>query len=717
MTCLPVSVLADNKYDPETICPDNIVKNPPVTTPQNNKTIINADNSSVEGSTFILNGNVIIQNQGQTLKADQITYDQSSGDARLQGNIALKNKTLTLKASQGNSNTKNQTASFKDIEYKLNNFAGRGVAASAAIKKTRKTHLKKITYTTCKKSKEDWIIKADKVTLDPEDEIGYAKNVMLKFKGVPLFYLPKFSFPTGDKRKSGFLEPTLGNYSSTGSIIQIPWYWNIAPDRDATFNLRYMSDRGTQLGVEYRQLNRSSSSNLKLEYLNDDLIDKSRNLVSIQHQGRYFNNWKVRADLSRVSDQQYFNDLRQGFNLSSVTQLTRVVDVRRDNQYGYLLARAHEFQAINTSNSYQRLPQLSLNLENSFNNDQVRYSLEGELTRFDNRDNVITGTRLDLLPGLEYDWNKTAYYIRPKLMFRYTRYQLENTGIGQQNTLNRSTPIASIDTGLFFERPISIAGQQHTMTLEPRLYYLYAEYDDQSTLPVFDTSLPDFRFADLFRHNQFTGPDRQSNANQLTLAASSRMIDAKEGREWLRLSIGQTFYFDDPQVTLPGQIPVSSNLSDFVGELETRINDRSHFRISGLWDSDQNQPKRGIISYRYNKDNKHHLGVNYRFQRNLFEQTDITGRWRLSRKWHAIGRWTYSLRDEQSIDSLAGLEYENCCWSVQFAGRRHLNSNGIGMENAFYIQLNLKGLSSIGKNIDDFLDSSKLGYISRSTVQ
>jgi len=694
------------------------VDNQPAPVPQDNKTVISADDSSTQGNKFILDGHVIIRDQDQTIQADRVTYDQASGDAELQGNINLQHKALSIKAEQGHANTKDKTAKFSELEYELINYSAQGEAATAELHKNQTATLRDITYTTCSKPDPDWKIKADMVKLDQNNETASAENVLLRFKGVPLFYFPRFSFPTGDKRKSGFLIPSFGESSSAGTEIDIPWYWNIAPNRDATFNLRYMSDRGAQLGTEYRHLHGNNAlSKVRLEYLNDDILKDDRNLISAQHNGRYFKHWKVHADLNRVSDQQYFDDLDQGFNLSSVTHLPRVVELRRDNQYGFVLARAHEFQSINSANTYQRLPQLMLDLTSSSHNDHIYYSLNSELTRFDHRNRLTSGSRLDILPGIEYNLSTPGYFLRPKLMFRHTSYRLTDQPMTQANSFSRNIPIASLDAGLIFERPVSFSGRAHTWTLEPRLYYLYAEFEDQDQLPVFDTTLPDFRLQDLFRHNRFTGPDRQSDANQVALAVNSRMIDGQTGNEWLRLGIGQVFYFEDRRVNLPGQSLASNSTSDFVGELEARLNERKRFRISGLWDTDNNQANRGIVSYQYRKDTKHHFGINYRYQRDQIEQTDVVGRWKLSSRWHALGKWAYSLRDKQTIDSLIGLEYETCCWSIQLAGRRHLDTNGIGMENALYIQLNFKGLSSVGKNIDDLLDDSKLGYISRSTVQ
>jgi len=714
---MPLPVLAGNADTAEPMCQDSVTRSKSTPPPQSNQTTISADDSSTKGNKFILDGHVVISGQDQSLQADRITYDKSTGDAELHGNIQLRQEDLTILATEGQANTKNKTARFNKLEYELNRYSGRGSAATAELSGKQSAKLTKITYTTCKKPKVDWVIKADRVTLDQKDETAIAKNVSIIFKGLPIFYFPKFSFPIGDKRKSGFLTPGFGQSSKTGTEFDIPLYWNIAPDRDATFNLRTMSKRGAQIGLEYRQLHKNAFSTVRLEYLEDSDFNDNRYFSSAQHNGRYFDDWKLRADLNYVSDQQYFDDLRQGFNISGITQLPRLVEIRRDNQNGYLLARAHEFQSIQTPNSYQRLPQLSIDLASSNPAHQLRYNLKSDLTQFDHRNNLTTGTRLDILPSLEFDWTSNAYYVRPKVMYRYTDYQLNNPVAGQPDSISRNIPIASFESGLFFERPLAISGRSNILTLEPRLYYLYAKHDNQSSIPIFDTTLPDFQFADLFRYNRFTGPDRQSDANQLTLAISSRLIDQQKGLEWLRLSIGQILYFDDRQITLPGQTTETSNTSDFVAELEGQISDRGHFRISGLWDTDQNQVDKGNVSYQYRIDDKHHMSLGYRYQRNLIEQTDISGRWKLSPRWHAIGKWSYSLRDKENIDSLLGMEYETCCWSIQFAARHHLDTDGTGINNAFYIQLNLKGIGNIGKNIDDFLDNTKFGYISRSTVQ
>lgn len=674
--------------------------------------MINADDSKVQGNIFSLDGNVEIQSHDKRIRADHMSYDNSTGTVKMSGKVMLSTEIFRVDAEKGQANTRNNQAEFTHIEYRVKEFSGRGMAESLAIHDRTTATLDRLTYTTCPPGKEDWVLKADKMRIDQQEEVGRATNVSLWFKGVPLMYLPQFSFPTGDKRKSGFLNPRIGQSTKMGTELRIPWYWNIAPNRDATIGLHQMSKRGSQLYTEYRHLHSRAETNLKFDYLADESSNEVRYQTHLLHNGKFNDRWQVLANIQDVSDDEYFNDLGESLVGSNQTFLPRYINLQRNHSLGFLLIRAHEFQALNVADTYQRLPQIILDLES----ENARYKFQGELTRFNHRDNVTLGTRLDLKPGIQYEWSNDAYYIKPAAYLRHTRYQLHNTTAGQDKQLARTTPIFSLDSGLFFERPLLFDGHSQTLTLEPRVFYLYAPYDDQSNIPIFDTTLPDFRFAGLFRTNRFVGPDRQSDANQLTLALSSRLIDHGTNRERLRLSIGQTMYFSPREVTLPGNPIDFGDYSDFTGEVEGQFTENSQFRVSGLWDPDTSKINKAVIAYGYKRDEKHHYNVSYRYQRDLFEQTELSGRWRLGINWHGFAGWTYSLRDNQSIESVLGVEYESCCWSIQVGARRYLNDNGTDKDNSVYIQLNLKGMTNVGSSVESISDT-RLGYRSRSAVQ
>lgn len=704
------------EYRPDTeLCPaspEEITPSLPSKTVSGDKTVISADDSSVQDNIFKLDGNVVITDRDKQIRADHISYDNVSGEARLDGNISLDSEVFRVTAHQGLANTRENTAEFNGLEYRIPQFSGRGKAESAIVHNKTTATFKKLTYTTCPDQKQDWVLKADKMRFDQAEETAKATNVSVWFKDFPLMYLPQFSFSTGKKRKSGFLNPSLGQSSKTGTELWVPWYWNIAPERDATIGLHQMSRRGSQLYGEFRELHPMGKSKITFDYLNDSISKDDRFQLSYLHEGTFADRWKVLANLKHVSDQEYFNDLGVNLEASNVTHVPRYIELTKSHSLGFLLLRAHEYQAINVPDTYQRLPQIMLDLES----EKANYNLQAELTRFDHRDKVTTGTRLDLTPGVQYEWGNDAYYIRPAARLRHTRYHLVNTTPGQDKQLSRSTSIFSLDSGLFFERPLQLWNQSQTLTLEPRLFYLYSSFENQNNIPIFDTTIPDFRFAGLFRTNRFTGPDRQSDANQLTLALSSRLIDNHTNKEKLRLSIGQTLFFEDRKVHLPGSGTDTGDYSEFTGELEGQFTDTSQFRVSGLWDPNSSQINKAVIAYGFQRDDKHMVNLNYRYQRSLFEQTELSARWKVGLNWNGFAGWTYSLRDRQSIESLAGLEYDSCCWSIQVGARRYLANNGVDFENSVYIQLNLKGMTNLGSNIDTLSDT-RLGYRTRTAVQ
>lgn len=706
--------MAEYRPDNE-LCPASPeIINPflPKNTVSGDKTVINADDSSVHDNIFNLDGNVVITDREKQIRADHISYNNISGEARLNGNISLNSEVFRITANQGLANTRENTAEFTGLQYRISQFSGRGKAESAIIHNKNTATLKKLTYTTCPDQKLDWVLKADKMRFHQAEETAKATNVSVWFKDFPLMYLPQFSFSTGKKRKSGFLNPTLGQSSKTGTELWVPWYWNIAPERDATIGLHQMSRRGSQLYGEFRELHPMGKSETTFDYLNDSISKDDRFQLSYLYEGTFADRWKVLANLKHVSDQEYFNDLGVNLEASNVTHVPRYIELTKTHSLGFLLLRAHEFQAINVPDTYQRLPQIMLDLES----ENANYNLQAELTRFDHRDKVTTGTRLDLSPGVQYQWGNDAYYIRPAARLRHTRYHLVNTTPGQDKQLSRNTSIFSLDSGLFFERPLQLWNQSQTLTLEPRLFYLYSSYENQNNIPIFDTTIPDFRFAGLFRTNRFIGPDRQSDANQLTLALSSRLIDDQTNRERLRLSIGQSLFFEDRKVNLPGSGTDVGDYSEFTGELEGQFTDTSQFRVSGLWDPNSSQINKVVIAYGFQRDEKHMVNLNYRYQRNLFEQTELSARWKVGLNWNGFAGWTYSLRDRQSIESLAGLEYDSCCWTIQVGARRYLANNGVDFENSVYIQLNLKGMTNIGSSIDTTSDT-RLGYRTRTAVQ
>ena len=693
------------------------VEEPTASTIPEGETILHADETRLEENIFTLKGNVQIEALGKQLRADKIEYDHTSGEAEVSGNVTYRQQGLRLEADKGIARFQQNRSEFDHIGYELTQFGGRGEADHIQID-PGVVNLSKVTYTTCPKERQDWRLVAKKITLDQEKKIGTATNVRVLFRNVPLYYFPRFTFPISDQRKSGFLSPTFGNSSRSGAEVYIPYYWNIAPSRDATFTLHAMSDRGLQLNSELRTLQSNGYGTLKFDYLPDDRIYKDyRSFLSYRHRTDLNRFWRMDVAVDDVSDNQYFEDFGQTDNLTSITHLERRLDFRYDREYWFAQARFHDFQSIGVAKAYRRLPQLVLDAEAPTFQGQLNYFLQAEWVRFDHPDDVVTGQRLDLQPGVTVEWRRPAYYVNPRLSERYTRYQLDSFPGLVDNSPARTTPIFSLDSGLYLERPVSWHNKPHLLTLEPRLYYLYIPYRDQSDIPLFDTDTLDFSFAQLFRNNRFSGPDRQGDANQLTLAISSRLIQDGQTKETLQLNLGQIIYLDDRRVGLTGTQAETRNSSDFVGEISGQWNAKIGFRVSGLWDPERNRANKAVLEMRYHRDPRRLVNLAYRYDRGNVKQTDLSTRWELSPRWNAVARWTYSMYDERTIEALGGVEYDACCWSLRMVARRYLVTNSPDLENAIYLQLTLKGLTSLGTKIDDLLERSILGYQARSTVQ
>lgn len=681
------------------------------------QTILHADQTSLEENILTLKGNVQIEALGKQIRADKIEYNNTLREAEASGHVNYRQEGLNIDADKGIAKFQENRSEFENIGFELTQYGARGEAEYVLIE-PRTINLNRVTYTTCPMERQDWRLVAKKIKLDQQEKVGTATNVRVLFRNVPLFYFPRFTFPISDQRKSGFLTPSFGNSSRSGAEVYIPYYWNIAPSRDATFTLHAMSRRGLQLNSEFRTLQSNGAGILKFDYLPSDRIyDDYRSFLSYRQRTDLNRFWRMDVAVDDVSDNQYFEDFGLNSDLTSITHLERRVDFRYDREYWFAQARFHDFQSIGVAKAYRRLPQLVLDAEAPTFEGQLNYFLQSEWVRFDHPDNVVTGQRLDLQPGVAVEWRRPAYYVNPRLSARYTLYQLDSfPGIVDESP-SRTTPIFSLDSGFFLERPVSWHHKPHLLTLEPRMYYLYIPYRDQSNIPLFDTDNLDFSFAQLFRTNRFSGPDRQGDANQLTLAISSRLIQEGQTKETLQLNLGQIIYLDDRRVGLTGNQAETQNSSDFVGEISGQLNARVGFRVSGLWDPERNRANKAVLEMRYHQDPRRLVNLAYRYDRGNVKQTDLSTRWELSRRWNAVARWTYSMYDERTIEALGGVEYDACCWSARLVARRYLVTNSPELENAVYLQLTLKGLTSLGTKIDDFLERSILGYQARSTVQ
>jgi len=684
-------------------------------------TQVYADSAQIlQNRLYRLQGNVVLERPGERLRGDRATYDRRDDTVAVDGNVRYRESQMAVSGSRGKLKIGTSRGSLNDARYLIPGRHAHGRAQQMRLEGPGLKRLQQATYTTCDPGHDDWLLSARQVRLFQKDGVGTARDVKLDFKGVPILYTPYMSFPLNDRRKSGFLTPSIGSSSNGGTDLRLPYYWNIAPNRDATFTPRIITKRGVLLGTEFRYLNPRNHGTLNLQYLPSDReFGADRSLVSFDHTGRPTSRLDTRVIYNEVSDPQYFQDLGDNLGVASITHLERRADATYHGPWWYLLGRVQDFQTLDTAiapanRPYQRMPQLVFQSTPPLHGLGLSYHFDAEAVRFARPDNPPgdpTGTRLDLKPRITLPLGGNAYFFKPAAELEYTRYQLDNTAPGQATSPTRTVPLLSVDSGLFFERNLKLGGRRYIQTLEPRAYYLYVPYRNQNDIPVFDTGLYDFNLQQMFQPNRFSGPDRVGDANQVTLALTSRLLDSAAGTQRLSASLGEIIYFHDRRVTLsPGTTPDTQSTSNLVGQLDAQMTRNWQGNAGVQWDPHRSRTERASVALRYRRDDRHVANLAYRFRRDVIQQTDLSAAWPLSPAWLAVARWNYSLRDSQTVDAFAGVQYDSCCWALRVVGRNYINGFQGQRNTAVYLQLVLKGLGSLGNPVETLLENGILGY-------
>ncbi|HEY0635498.1 MAG TPA: LPS assembly protein LptD [Gammaproteobacteria bacterium] len=657
-------------------------------------------------------GNVVVTRGTAELKADAASYDQPSDTLVLEGNVSFLTPRHYFQGESARVQLATNSGELQATRFHFSDIHAFGEARRIDIQDSQHTVLEGVVYSTCNPEKQDWRLKASTLELDRESNTGEAYNVTLAFKGVPFLYLPYLNFPL-EGRKSGFLAPSFGRTEVAGNDIRLPFYWNIAPEYDATITARSIAARGNMLMAEGRYLAPDESrGTLNVEWLPEDRLYEDRRLyTAFNHRSPSRSGWGLELTHSSVSDPYYFNDMTTSQLAASQTHLERRADVSYRASHWSLVARAQNYQTLVGDEPYSRMPQLLFNTETPRRPDRPYLNMESELVYFTHADQaVIQGSRLDLTPGISLPLQGASWFLTPRLALRHTEYNLKNSGDNEERH-SRTLPVTSLDWGLFFERDSSMGETAMVQSFEPRLYYLYVPYSDQDALPLFDSGFYDFSFSQLFRENRFSGADRVGDANQLTNSLTSRYLEEASGREWGRVSFGQITYFEDRKVNLTPATADSRSSSDIVAEVAVKPLEDLEFSSAGRWN-----PKREVedlltSSLRFRPAEDKVASLTYRYQRELdLRQTDLTVFWPMTRQWRVIGRWQYDLENELSYDTVGGLEYQSCCWAFRLIGRGRYNTSTEEIDHSIYLTLELKGLTSIGNRLDAELERGILGF-------
>ncbi len=667
---------------------------------------------SSEPDVIEASGQVDARQAEQNFRADWLRYDTRLNSLEARGNIHIERPELDARGSALKIDLDTYAGEIVSPVYRLPDRQARGQAAHIDLLDKERYHLKDATYTTCPVGNDDWYLDVDKLDIDRSRNVGTAHNASLRFKGVPILYTPWLDFPLNNERKSGVLPPILGTTERSGIDILLPYYVNLAPNYDLTLYPRLLTKRGTQLGAEFRHLLPWSSGTNRLEFLPDDnAANRDRWSAALRNTFAVDSRTQIGVNYNRVSDNDYFRDLSNLISVTSQTHLSREAWIATTQDSWNAELRVQRFQTLQDSTAppldepYDRLPQARLDLARA-----LPYGLElnvnTEATNFAHGSKV-DGVRAIAYPRLRLPLSNSAGFVTPQVGWHSSYYSLDNTATDQR--ISRNLPIVSVDSGMVFDRALRFAGKDYTQTLEPRAFYVYAPFREQNDIPVFDSAQLDFSYAQMFTENQFVGGDRINDANQLTLAATSRFSEAGSGLERLQLTFGQRYYFSSQKVTLPGVRPRTRNATDLLAAAGGQITHDWRFDAAWQFDTEVGQTIRQNVSASYRPAPGRTVNLAYRFIDQTTEQADFSIQWPLAKRWYGMARYNYSFEDDKLVEGLAGLEYNGGCWAVRGVFQR-LATKENQSTDAIFFQLELNGFGRLGANPLDVLRQSVPGY-------
>ena len=684
-------------------------------------------------------GNVVMRRADQFLRADNLDYHADTGKYVAQGAVRYQDSGMRLVADRAEGDQTTDTHNIQDVQYQLIARRGNGVAEHIEMHGSQGA-LYGGTYSTCPPDERMWQLRAQRIDVDTEAGTGVARNAVLRVGRIPVLYVPWFPFPIDNRRRTGLLSPSIGSSNRNGFDYRQPYYINLAPNYDLTLEPRLMTSRGLQLGAEFRYLTDTGRGVFDVAYLpNDKLTDRdrqneidlgipvenrrddNRGLFRFNGQQNINAQWQARTHLNWISDPRYLEDFNNNLNGIAPFSISSDIGVYGHGRYWSASVSADYKQLADYTLSrsvlpYNRLPRAALNWDQPFGR-WFTAGIDAEAVRF--QDPVKAGgSRVDLKPYVSMPLEGASWFLTPTLAWRYTGYQLDRERAINGNTSpTRSLPIASVDAGLYFDREFAWHGDSFLNTLEPRLFYLYAPYRDQSELPLFDTQPLTFSYGQLFRDNRYTGADRQTDANQVTLALTSRILRQSDGREKLSVSLGQIRYLSDSRVALPNELPVERGNSAWVADTTWAVNDRWSIGGSYQWDPKFRREDLASFRTRYLIGDEGVVNLSYRYRRNLLKQADLSFLYPLSPSWSLVGRYYYSfysdpLHDLQPklLEGIAGVQWDSCCMAVRLVARRYIRNRQGDLNNALQLEIELKGLGSAGPDTESRLRRAILGY-------
>jgi LPS-assembly protein len=673
---------------------------------------------NVEGTVdekLILRGDAEIRRGGTVLRGETITYTQATDIVNVEGQARVFRDGASFTGPRLDFRVDAQTGTMPDATFTYAARQGRGSAGLVEFLGSDRARMERARFTTCGPGDNAWWVQAEAIEFDGLDETATATFATLYFKGLPVLASPILSFPTSDRRKSGFLTPSFGLSSTLGTDISTPYYFNLAPNYDYTLTPRVMTKRGVLFENELRYLSPTQRATLVYDVIaRDREFGASRDFAAVRYEYASPSGFAAGVNYNRASDDRYFVDFATNIVDTSQKVLPQDGYLAYNHVYWNTAVRITKNQVLQdpdlsqpVAKPYERVPQATLNgYIADWRGFEAGVALDG--TRFEHP-TLEKGNRYIADIRTAYPILAPGWFVIPRARMSSTVYDLDPAFHPTDSTPTRTLPILSLDTGLIFERDVGWFGRAAQQTLEPRLFYAYIPFRDQNDLPNFDSALSDLNYSQLFTENIYAGSDRISEANQLTAALTTRILDAETGAERLRASIGQRYYFTDQRVTLPGESPRTSSATDVLGAVTAQLGRSWAIDLAAQYAAEPGEFVRATAGVRWQPRRASVLTAYYRYQPDGISQVDISSQWPLSNRWYAVGRVNYSLEDKRLIDLVAALEYQQDCWLLRFAVQRFATTAQTTTTN-FYLQLELNGLTSVGSSAANLLQRNIPGY-------
>ena len=704
-----------------------------------------ANSTQMQGNEIIMIGEANAVQGYRRMRSDEVLIDRTDDSSILTGNITLREPNLLLQGDNAEIYSKTGEAVVHNSQFVFHREHMRGSADTLERDFDGLIHVHNGTITYCPPGENDWAVLAKDMEFNLDEGLATLHHAKVEIEGVPVFYSPWLRIPLDDRRRTGVLWPDFGNDSSGGLDISAPLYINLAPNYDALYTPRYIEERGLNNALRLRYLNPLFGEWLiGGAYMADDkkysdqILGSGSNdrcLGVVKQNGLWQQRWQSRVDYSKASDVDYMKDLEtSSIDAQRKTSLLQMASLDYLGDRWLTRLRTQQFQSLadDISNGYETIPQLTSTYRGRNTPFKVRPLFLAQYSNFDAQRDVVTGQRAYGEAGLSYPMLWSFGHLKPTLKYRQVNYELSDSTLYTDRSPSAGAPLANLDAGLIFDRQTRFAGKRFLQTLEPRVYYLYSKYEDQTDQPLFDTAELTFTYSQLFRETRFAGYDRLNDANQVSIGLTSRLIDDQSGRNLLTASLGQIYYFDDRKVRRNlNTAPQEQSASEVAGQLVASPTKQLALRTSLVWDPEEDNFNSGFFEGSYQPDNGSIFNIGYSYRRltpafsnqQLTNEISVSSYLPLNSNWSVFASMSYSLEDDISVEDMFGVEYDSCCWTARLLQLRYYNNDSgaipdfsnpnLERESTIQFQILLKGMGGFGNRITNIMRTMIRGFDER----